>query len=61
MADFVGKALAAIGDTRDVVIDPQVRYYGAALDQQGLTPRLANPRIGPTRFEVWADRTVAAV
>jgi uncharacterized protein YbjT (DUF2867 family) len=61
MAAFVGKALAASGDTRNVVADPQARYYGAALDDLGLMPRLANPRIAPTRFEAWLDRSAARV
>jgi hypothetical protein len=61
MAAFVGKALAASGDTRSVVADPQARYYGAALDDLGLTPRSANPRIAPTRFEGWLDRSAARV
>jgi uncharacterized protein YbjT (DUF2867 family) len=55
IAAFVGKALAASGDTRSVVADPQARYSGAALDDVGLKPRGANPRIGPTRFEAWLD------
>jgi uncharacterized protein YbjT (DUF2867 family) len=59
MAAFVGKALAASGDTRSVVADPQARYFGAALDDLGLTPRLANPRIAPTRFEAWLNRSAA--
>jgi uncharacterized protein YbjT (DUF2867 family) len=59
MAAFVGKALAASGDKRRVVADPQARYYGAALDDLGLTPRLANPRIAPTRFETWSGRSAA--
>jgi uncharacterized protein YbjT (DUF2867 family) len=59
MAAFVGKALAASGDRRSVVADPQARYYGAALDDLGLTPRGANPRIGLTRFETWLDRSAA--
>ena len=59
MAAFVGKALAASGDTRSVVADKQARYYGAALDEQGLKPRGANPRIAPTRFEAWRDRSAA--
>ena len=54
IAEFVGKALAASGDTRTVVADPQARYYGAALDDRGLTPDGANPRIGPTHFEAMA-------
>ena len=59
MAAFVGKALAASGDNRSVVADPQAGYYGAALDEQGLKPRGANPRIAPTRFETWLDRSTA--
>ena len=56
MAAFVRRALAASGDTRTVVADPQARYFGAALDARGLTPDGANPRIGPTRFEEWLSR-----
>ena len=56
VAAFVGKALAANGDGRSVVADPRATYYGAALDDKGLAPRGANPRIGPTRFEEWVSR-----
>ncbi len=59
IAAFVGKALAANGDKRTVVADPQARYYGAALDDLGLKPRNPNPRIGPTRFEEWVSRGAA--
>jgi uncharacterized protein YbjT (DUF2867 family) len=52
IAEFVGRFLAASGDTRTVVADPQARYYGAALDDRGLNPG-DNPRVGPTRFEDW--------
>ena len=58
IAAFVRRALAAGGDTRTVVADPQARYFGAALDARGLTPDGANPRIGPTRFEEWLSRSV---
>jgi uncharacterized protein YbjT (DUF2867 family) len=61
MAAFVAKALAASGDTRKVVADPQARYYGAALDDLGLKPRNPNPRIAPTRFEAWLNRSAARV
>ena len=61
IAAFVGKALAASGDKRTVVADPQARYYGAALDDLGLRPRGANPRIAPTQFEAWLDRSAARV
>ena len=56
IAAFVRRALAAGGDTRTVIADPQARYFGAALDARGLTPDGANPRIGPTRFEDWLRR-----
>ena len=52
IADFVGRYLAASGDKRTVVADPEARYFGAALDAAGLNPG-ANPRLGPTRFEDW--------
>jgi uncharacterized protein YbjT (DUF2867 family) len=59
MAAFVRRALAASGDPRAVVADPQARYFGAALDARGLTPAGADPRIGPTRFEDWLRRSGA--
>jgi uncharacterized protein YbjT (DUF2867 family) len=52
IAAFVGRSLAASGDPRTVVADPQARYFGAALDDRGLNPG-HNPRVGPTRFEDW--------
>jgi uncharacterized protein YbjT (DUF2867 family) len=61
MAAFVGRALAASGDTRRVVADRQAGYFGALLDDLGLKPRGANPRIGPTRFEAWLNRSAARV
>jgi uncharacterized protein YbjT (DUF2867 family) len=56
VAEFVGRSLAASGDGRTVVADPQARYFGAVLDERGLNPG-DNPRLGPTRFEDWLGRT----
>lgn len=53
MAAFVQMALAAVGDKRTVVADPQARYFGTLLDARGLAPDQANPRLGPTRLEDW--------
>jgi uncharacterized protein YbjT (DUF2867 family) len=58
LAEFVGRALTATGDTRTVVADPQARYFGTLLDDRGLNPG-ANPRIGPTRFNDWLARSVS--
>jgi len=52
----VGRYLAAAGETRTVVADPQARYFGASFDNRELTPG-ANPHLGPARFEAWVDRT----
>ena len=45
IAEFVGRYLAANGDTRTVVADTQARYFGASFDNRGLTP-VANPHLG---------------
>jgi uncharacterized protein YbjT (DUF2867 family) len=55
IADFVGRYLAASGDERKVVADPQVGYFGAALDGQGLNPG-DGAIIGPTWFDDWFAR-----
>jgi uncharacterized protein YbjT (DUF2867 family) len=52
IADFVGRFLAAKGDQRKVVGDPEALYSGAKLDSRGIAPG-ANPRIGPTKFVAW--------
>lgn len=56
IAEFVGRFLAASGDTRKVVADLQATYFGAVLDARGLNPG-ANPRLGPTRFADWFVRS----
>jgi uncharacterized protein YbjT (DUF2867 family) len=52
MDELVRQFLAASGDTREVITDPQARYFGIAVDDQSLTPG-DHPRIGSTRFEDW--------
>lgn len=53
IADFVARDLAARGDTRMVVADPEAGYFGVALDERGLNPG-PNPILGPTRFADWS-------
>jgi uncharacterized protein YbjT (DUF2867 family) len=57
MDDLVRRFLSAKRDARTVTADPRARYFGAALDDQSLTPG-ANPRIGSTRFADWLARSV---
>lgn len=55
MDEFVRRFLAASGDARRVIMDTNSRYFGAEVNDRSLTPG-ENPRIGPTRFEVWLSR-----
>ena len=57
IAEFVGRFLAARGDKRKVIADPQATYSGAVMGPGGIAPG-ANPRLGPTRFEEWFRRSV---
>ena len=57
IAAFVGRFLAARGDKRTVIADPQATYYGAKMGSRGIAPG-ANPRLGPTRFDEWFWRSV---
>ena len=52
------KVLAASGDSRQVIADVHVRYFGAELNDRSLTPG-DHPRIGSIRFEDWLSRTSA--
>ena len=55
IADFIGRFMAASGDKRKVIADPQALYTGAKMDDRGIAPG-ANPRLGPTRFADWFAR-----
>jgi uncharacterized protein YbjT (DUF2867 family) len=53
-SDFISMAIAAQGEPRDVVTDPDARYYGARLDDDSLVPdAAAHAELGTTTYEVW--------
>jgi uncharacterized protein YbjT (DUF2867 family) len=52
MDELVRRFLNSKRDTRQVIADPEARYFGTPVNDQGLTPG-DNPRIGPTRFADW--------
>jgi len=58
MDELVRKFLAASQDTRQVMTDPQARYFGTAVNDRSLTPG-NNPRTGPTHFADWLSHTRA--
>ncbi|CAL76507.1 conserved hypothetical protein; putative nucleoside-diphosphate-sugar epimerase [Bradyrhizobium sp. ORS 278] len=51
-ASFVSRHLRAAGDGREVVADPKAGYFGAAIDDQSLTP-LGTARLGAIDFDSW--------
>jgi uncharacterized protein YbjT (DUF2867 family) len=53
--ELARRGLAAVGDSRKVVTDPEAIYFGAKLDVQGLAPG-ENPRTGPLTFSEWLTR-----
>ncbi len=52
MDDLVRQFLTAQGDARQVITDPQARYFGTVVNDQSLPPQ-ANFRTGPTHFADW--------
>jgi uncharacterized protein YbjT (DUF2867 family) len=59
--ELIRVALSARHDPREVVVDPQARYFGAELGERMLVPG-ADARLGKMRFEDWLSQsTVPAV
>jgi uncharacterized protein YbjT (DUF2867 family) len=59
MDGFVRRFLEAKGDFRQVIGDPQARYFGAELDDGSLTPG-RNPHLGSIRYDDWLSHALAA-
>lgn len=55
MDDLIRRFLDAHEDGRQVITDPQARYFGIDLNDQSLVPG-NSPRLGMTRFEHWLAR-----
>src|SRR5689334_12677779 len=53
MAEFIRLFLSDMGDERKVIPDPAPKYFGAVLDQDGLSPS-GQFIAGPTRSADWA-------
>jgi len=52
MDELVRRFLRAKNDAREVITDPNARYYGLLVNDQSLVPS-GPSRIRPTRFEEW--------
>ena len=54
--EIVARYLKAVGDAREVVGDPEARYFGGLVEERSLVP-LGDSRLGPTRFEDWLKQS----
>ncbi|UHS64399.1 SDR family oxidoreductase (plasmid) [Agrobacterium vaccinii] len=50
--EFVARYLALTGDSREVVADPEAKYFGARLEDGSLVTD-NNPRLGKIGFDQW--------
>jgi uncharacterized protein YbjT (DUF2867 family) len=58
MDEFFRNALAASGDSREVVTDPHARYYGSELDERSLVPD-DGAVLGEVKYADWLRRTTS--
>ena len=56
---IVARYLKAIGDPREVVRDPEARYWGGRVEERSLVP-LGEARLGRIGLEEWLRRSHAA-
>jgi uncharacterized protein YbjT (DUF2867 family) len=57
--EIVARYLKAIGDPRQVVRDPEARYFGGRVEEHSLVP-LGEARLGHIGFDEWLRRSQAA-
>src|SRR5712672_2505079 len=57
--EIVARYLKAVGDPRQVVSDPEARYWGGRVDEHSLVP-LGEARLGRIGFDEWFRRSQAA-
>jgi uncharacterized protein YbjT (DUF2867 family) len=57
--EIVARYLKAIGDPREVVSDPEARYFGSRVEERSLVP-LGEARLGRIGFDEWLRRSQAA-
>jgi uncharacterized protein YbjT (DUF2867 family) len=58
--ELVRRRLAAMGDSREVVADPNALYSGARISERVLVPG-GDARLGQTTFETWLKRSGAGM
>jgi uncharacterized protein YbjT (DUF2867 family) len=56
--DIIARYLKAVGDTREVVRDPEARYFGGRVEERSLVP-LGEARLGRIGLDEWLRRSQA--
>jgi uncharacterized protein YbjT (DUF2867 family) len=57
--EIVARYLQAVGDPREVVRDPEARYYGGRVEERSLVP-LGEARLGRIGLDEWLRRAPAS-
>ena len=57
--EIIARYLKAVGDPREVVRDPEARYFGGRVEQRSLVP-LGEARLGRIGLDEWLRRSQAA-
>jgi uncharacterized protein YbjT (DUF2867 family) len=60
LSELVRRALAAWKDPREVVADPNARYYGVAVSERTLVPG-NEARLSETTFETWLAQSAGTI
>ncbi len=58
--EFIGQGLRARNDPRELVVDPDSRYFGARLSEVALVP-LGKTTLGNLRFEDWLKPAMSSM
>lgn len=56
--EIVARYLKAVGDPREVVSDPEARYFGGRVEERSLVP-LGEARLGHIGLDEWLHRSQA--
>ena len=57
MNSLIRQGLGARNDSREVVVDPHARYFGAELGERSLIPS-GDARLGEIHFQEWLTQPV---
>ena len=56
--EIIARYLKAVGDSREVVRDPEARYFGGRVEEHSLVP-LGDARLGRIGLDEWIRRSQA--